>query len=424
MSQNWMDGLRDDEPQLPAQWNDDLDEDSETGRVFPLRDDRAAMNVSPEHNDSQREDITAAPKPLAADDTAPDAAAVGVSSVSVGSPLPVSPPVRVPTDAAKLPRLGQRNDLVVEQVKPVPRSGWRRALFMASLKTINAGENPADVREHEIDMRIAAPIRSDHKITVAGLKGGVAKSTVSIALGHAFASVRSDRVLAVDANPDAGVLAERIAQVGPRAGYAPTIYDLIADTRHDRYSDVRAHTLEAETGLQVLASHDDPARSEALSESDYRQAMTILQDHYQVLVSDCGTGITHPVMCGVLDLTDSLIAPTKLDVSAVTRTNAMLDWLDAHHYQQLVQRSVVVISRISGQSKTPLSEQQVRDYFDGRVRAVVTIPFDRHLDEGAEIYWERLQPATRHAYRGLAQLVAEDFGHTVRPEPALVEWSK
>ena len=424
MSQNWMDGLRDDEPQLPAQWNDDLDEDSETGQVVPLRDDRAAMNVSPEHNDSQREDITAAPKPRAADDTASDAAAVGVSAVSVGSPLPVSPPVRVPTGRESLPRLGQRNDLVVEQVKPVPRSGWRRALFMASLKTINAGENPADVREREIDMRIAAPIRSDHKITVAGLKGGVAKSTVSIALGHAFASVRSDRVLAVDANPDAGVLAERIAQVGPRAGYAPTIYDLIADTRHDRYSDVRAHMLEAETGLQVLASHDDSARSEALSESDYRRAMTILQDHYQVLVSDCGTGITHPVMCGVLDLTDSLIAPTKLDVSAVTRTNAMLDWLDAHHYQPLVQRSVVVLSRISGQSKTPLSEQQVRDYFDGRVRAVVTIPFDRHLDEGAEIYWERLQPATRNAYRGLAQLVAEDFGHTVRPEPAPVEWSK
>lgn len=299
--------------------------------------------------------------------------------------------------------------LTVDHAPAVPLSGWRRALYMASLRTINPGESRGDLRRRAVDTEIGSPVRNDHKITVAGLKGGVGKSTVSVVLGHAFASVRSDRVLAIDANPDAGVLAERIVQVSPRTDIPPTIYDLLAAPRHDRYADVREHTLEAETGLQVLASHDDPERSEALSESDYRRVINILQDHFQVLISDCGTGITHPAMAGVLDLTESLIAPTKLDVSAVTRTNALLDWLDAHHYSHLVERCVIVVSRMSSSNRTPLTDTQLHDYFSGRVRAVVSIPFDPHLDEGTEIYWERLLPATQAAYRSLARLIAGDF---------------
>ena len=42
-------------------------------------------------------------------------------------------------------------------------------------------------------------------------KGGVGKTTMTLALGSTFATLRGDRVIAVDANPDAGNLAHRVA---------------------------------------------------------------------------------------------------------------------------------------------------------------------------------------------------------------------
>jgi len=42
---------------------------------------------------------------------------------------------------------------------------------------------------------------------VMSRKGGVGKTTMTLALGSTFASLRGDRVIAVDANPDAGNLA-------------------------------------------------------------------------------------------------------------------------------------------------------------------------------------------------------------------------
>ncbi|GEM_PF-2056589 len=57
------------------------------------------------------------------------------------------------------------------------------------------------------------PLRDDYRIAVMSLKGGVGKTTTTVALGGIFAETRGDRVVAVDANPDLGTLAQRA--VGP-----------------------------------------------------------------------------------------------------------------------------------------------------------------------------------------------------------------
>jgi MinD-like ATPase involved in chromosome partitioning or flagellar assembly len=53
--------------------------------------------------------------------------------------------------------------------------------------------------------------------------------------------------------------------------------------------------------------------------------------------------------------------------------------------------------------------QKVVDHFSRRCRAVRLVPFDPHLEEGAEISLERLRRETREALIELAAVVADGF---------------
>jgi len=87
------------------------------------------------------------------------------------------------------------------------------------------------------------------------LKGGVGKTTTTVTLGSTFASLRGDRVVAVDANPDRGTLSQKIP-----LETAATVRHLLGDAhRITRYSDVRAYTSQGPSRLEVLASDSDPA---------------------------------------------------------------------------------------------------------------------------------------------------------------------
>ena len=323
------------------------------------------------------------------------------------------PQVGLNLDGQVIPLGGQAGtalspELLGRRVKPVPRSGWRRAVHRLTAGLINPGENPVDVRERAITYRLNAPVSNDHRITIFTTKGGAGKSTTTLGLGSAFADARNDRVLAIDANPDKGVLGQRLNTIVP-ADQTSTIYDLLAAGHYARYADVRAHTLEADTGLQVVASHADPARSEALTGEQYQQAAHMIAAHFQVILSDCGTGITHDAMRGVFASTDSLIVPTLISDDSLSNAVFVLDWLDAHSMRGLSARAIVVINQASGRRKPTADEQRIITYFQSRVRAVVTVPFDPHLAEGGRFFWDRLRPKTVAAYRDLASLVADDF---------------
>ena len=54
------------------------------------------------------------------------------------------------------------------------------------------------------------PLRGCYRIALLSLKGGVGKTTITATLGATFASIRGDRVVAVDANPDRGTLSQKV----------------------------------------------------------------------------------------------------------------------------------------------------------------------------------------------------------------------
>ncbi len=297
---------------------------------------------------------------------------------------------------------------LLRQTRRAPQSGWRRALFIATKGTVNLGESPADLERRELISRINQPLHGCYKIAMLSLKGGVGKTTITATLGSSLASLRGDRVIGVDANPDRGTLSQKI----PLETTA-TVRHLLRDAdRIRRYSDIRSYTSQGPSRLEILASEQDPAVSQAYGEADYRRTVNLLEHFYNIVLTDCGTGLMHSAMKGVLDLAHSLVIVSSSSIDGARSAAATLDWLDAHGYRELVGRSVTVINSVRP-TAGKVDLERVATHFAARCRAVCRMPFDEHLEEGGEIDLDRLGHSARLAALELAATVADDFPHAV-----------
>ncbi|SHX28493.1 ESX-1 secretion-associated protein EspI [Mycobacteroides abscessus subsp. abscessus] len=295
--------------------------------------------------------------------------------------------------------------------KPAPSAGWRKTVYRASFGTINLGEGTKKTEENDLIAQVNQPLQGCYKIALLSLKGGVGKTTVTATLGATFASIRGDRVIAVDANPDRGTLSQKVPLETPA-----TVRHLLRDANSiQRYSDVRSYTSQGPSRLEVLASESDPAVSEAFSAEDYSRTLEILEKFYSVVLTDCGTGLMHSAMSSVLEQADTLVVISSGSVDGARSASATLDWLDAHGHRELVRRSIAVINAVRPRSGK-VDMQKVVDHFSRRCRAVRLVPFDPHLEEGAEISLDRLRPQTRRALIELAAVVAQGFTGTQRQQ--------
>jgi MinD-like ATPase involved in chromosome partitioning or flagellar assembly len=296
---------------------------------------------------------------------------------------------------------------LLRQVKPAPSDGWRKWLYVLSGKLINVGDGPRAARQHTLTAQVNRPLPGCYKIALLSLKGGVGKTTITAAVGGTFATIRGDRVVAVDANPDRGTLSQKVPLETPA-----TVRHLLRDADGiERYSDVRGYTSQGASRLEVLASDNDPTMSEAFSAEDYDRTLGILERFYSLVLTDCGPGLLHSAMGSVLKHADTLVVISSGSVDGARSASATLDWLDAHGHEDLVRRSVCVVNAVRPRTGK-VDMQKVVDHFSRRCRAVCVVPFDPHLEEGAEIDLERLKPKTREALVQLAAVMADGFPAT------------
>lgn len=248
------------------------------------------------------------------------------------------------------------------------------------------------------------PARGHHRIAVISIKGGVGKTTTTAALGAKLADLRGDRVVAVDANPHRGTLADRIGRT-----CGATVRDVLrAPDTLTRYPDIQALMSRAPSRLEVLASEIDPGIAAAFDDADYRRVAGVLERFYTICLTDCGTGLTEPAVAGVLGCADTVVIPAMASLDAANLAHATLDWLDAHGYAHLVSSAVVVIGAVRGRGQA-IDLDQLEDTLRHRVRDVVRVPFDPHLRSGAAIDLTALHPATDETVLRLAASVAGGF---------------
>jgi MinD-like ATPase involved in chromosome partitioning or flagellar assembly len=317
-------------------------------------------------------------------------------------PMPDAGPSRPNLPPSRYPELS--TSTLLRQVKPAPSEGWRRWLYRLSGQLINVGESPRTIRYNDLTVQVNRPLRGCYRIAMLSLKGGVGKTTITATLGATFASIRGDRVIAVDANPDRGTLSQKVPLETPA-----TVRHLLRDADGiERYSDVRSYTSQGRSRLEVLASESDPAMSDAFSAEDYAKTLDILERFYGLVLTDCGTGLLHSAMTSVLEKADALVVVSSGSIDGARSASATLDWLDAHGHEDLVSNSIAVINAVRPRSGK-VDMQKVVDHFSRRCRAVRLVPFDPHLEEGAEIDLDLLRRDTREALIELAAVVADGF---------------
>ncbi|MGW2715581.1 nucleotide-binding protein, partial [Streptomyces sp. NPDC001356] len=320
-------------------------------------------------------------------------------------PQPVQHDQRQPTNPGAAP-LGYTaavelsSDRLLNNKRQKAKSG-RPAVAGGRFKL--GGKKEEAERQRKLEL-IRTPVLSCYRIAVISLKGGVGKTTTTTALGSTLATERQDKILAIDANPDAGTLGRRV-----RRETGATIRDLVQAIPYlNSYMDIRRFTSQAPSGLEIIANDVDPAVSTTFNDEDYRRAIDVLGRQYPVILTDSGTGLLYSAMRGVLDLADQLIIISTPSVDGASSASTTLDWLSAHGYADLVSRSLTVISGVRETGKM-IKVEDIVAHFETRTRGVVVVPFDEHLAAGAEVDLDMMRPKTREAYFNLAAMVAEDF---------------
>jgi putative peptide zinc metalloprotease protein len=284
-----------------------------------------------------------------------------------------------------------------------PESGWRRAVLRATGGLVNPGPSAVEQHRHELARRLRTPIDGSRRVVVMSRKGGVGKTTISLALGSTFAMLRGDRVVAVDANPDAGNLAHRVAPPHDR-----TITDVLRELDSiTSYSTLRSYTAQAlESRLEVLASDDDPSIGMALGRDDYHRLVQLLDRFYNLIVLDTGTGILDSANQGLLTEADQVVLVVRAGLDGGRAGALTLDWMDEHGFDDLVSRTVVVVNAQRGGAAPP---DLMRRHFEKRCARVVTVPWDAALEQGALTDMSSLHRRTRDSLVDIAAAVADNF---------------
>jgi MinD-like ATPase involved in chromosome partitioning or flagellar assembly len=317
--------------------------------------------------------------------------------------VPAEEMTEVVGDGARADPVGAiTHDTIVRARAERPRQGWRSILYALTGGWINPGVSSAEAEYNALTRRIRKQLPGAHRIAVTSIKGGVGKTTVTACLGLTLAEHRGDRAVALDANPDAGTLADRLTgEAGVTVRQFVKHLDQIASlTDMARFTSLAGR-------LQVLASDQDPAMSEAFSREEYERVVSVLARFCNVLLTDSGTGLVHSAMEGTLAVADTLVVVGAPTVDGASRASKTLDWLTAHGYADLVSRAVVVLS--CDRTSADIDTTQIHNHFTSRCRSVHEIPHDPHLATGGRIDLDALRPRTRTRFLELAADIADGF---------------
>ncbi|MDO5710312.1 MAG: MinD/ParA family protein [Micrococcales bacterium] len=283
-----------------------------------------------------------------------------------------------------------------------PHQGWRALAYQATGGLWNLGPSENEQRHQDRQAQIATQLRGKHVTAFFCLKGGISKTSTTAATSVALSDLRPDPVFAIDANPDAGDLAERLVGY-QRSGITALSRDI--DTI-ESLEDLSRYTVTSGR-LTILPGEPNPVLGDSLKSADFERILGVVQRYYSYVQVDCGTGVTHPLMRGILKYTTTAVVPAAWSVTGARRAAETIDWLEDNGFEHLARTSIVVLTAKDIVSRS-VDKDAVLEHL-GKAADLIVVPADPHMADGGTLEWEVLRPQTREAFLDIAEAITRRF---------------
>ncbi len=351
-----------------------------------------------------------------ADTGAPAVTAKSAPAAPASAPAVPAQPARAarvadkdPAAAAPTSDFLSSPDAFVREQKPRPKGGFRGALFAMTGGGINLGPSARQREEDELARRISRQLQGSYNTAILSLKGGIGKTSTTVGVGLTLAEFRGDPPCAIDANPDSGDLVERALGEGIYQQATPrTITDLLRNIESVDSLTGLARYMHHAGRLHLIAGEQDPEVSDSLTAEEYLRIRKLVAGYYSVALTDCGTGVTHNAMSGILQSADNLIIAAGYAVSGAKRARSTLQWLSGHGYEELARNAIVVITD-KDEVSSRVDKDAIEDHLSGLCRQLIAVPHDRGVADGDLVTLDVLRPETRRAYREIAAAIVDGY---------------
>ena len=180
-------------------------------------------------------------------------------------------------------------------------------------------------------LRSGPGVTRANTVAVASPKGGVGKTTIAFLVGSMLASHRLLSVVAVDANPEFGTLADLASDHRGERSLADLLFELddVATA-----AQLRRYVSQLPSGLHLLA-----APHAAVTPGEYGRLLAFLSIFYEVVILDLGTGLTAPVASLALERADQVVLVTTPDLMASQLSLSALGHLERERTTLLVNKA-------------------------------------------------------------------------------------
>jgi len=297
----------------------------------------------------------------------------------------------------------------VKEQKPRPVGGFRGALYRLTGGAWNLGPSAKQRQEDELARRISRQLQGSFNTAILSLKGGIGKTSTTVGVGLTLAEYRGDPPCAIDANPDSGDLVERALGEGIYQRSTPrTITDLLGNLESIDSLTGLSRYMHHAGRLHLIAGEQDPEVSDSLTAAEYLKIRQLISSYYSVALTDCGTGVTHNAMKGILQSADNLIIAAGYAVSGAKRARSTLHWLASHGYEELARNAIVVITD-KDEVSTRVDKSAIEEHLSGICRQLIAVPHDRGVADGDLVTLDVLRPETRRAYKEIAAAIVDGY---------------